>query len=232
MKNRKYRIQDLESSDRPRERLAQLGASALSAPELVAVLLGSGFRGRNAIEVGQDLLSDYGGWAGLQRAGYRDLCRRRGIGPAKAANLKAATEIGRRMSISGEDERAVIQSPEDAARLVLYDMGALEQETLRVMLLDTRNHLVAIQEVYRGSVNSSLVRVGELFREAVRSNVPSIIVAHNHPSGDPTPSAEDISVTRALIEAGRLLDIEVLDHLVIGKGRFVSMKSRGLGFEG
>jgi DNA repair protein RadC len=124
----------------------------------------------------------------------------------------------------------VIQSPNEAAALLLYDMGALEQEHLRVMLLDTRNRLIRTAEVYRGSLSSSVMRVGEVFRDAVRANAASIIVAHNHPSGDPTPSPEDVSVTKAIVEAGRLLDIEVLDHIVIGMNRFISLKERGLGF--
>lgn len=124
----------------------------------------------------------------------------------------------------------MIQSPNEAAALLLYDMGALEQEHLRVMLLDTRNRLIRTAEVYRGSLSSSVMRVGEVFRDAVRANAASIIVAHNHPSGDPTPSPEDVSVTKAIVEAGRLLDIEVLDHIVIGMNRFISLKERGLGF--
>jgi DNA repair protein RadC len=121
-------------------------------------------------------------------------------------------------------------SPEEAAQLILYEMSALDQEELWVLLLDTRNHFLATDIVYRGSLNSSQVRVGELFKSAVRRNAASIIVAHNHPSGDPTPSPDDVAVTRAIVEAGKLLDIDVLDHLVIGNGKFVSLKQRGLGF--
>ena len=135
------------------------------------------------------------------------------------------------MAVPAPEERPTIQSPEDAAGLLLYEMGALEQEHLRVLLLDTRNRLMRTVEVYQGSLNASLVRVGEVLRDAVRSNAAAVIIAHNHPSGDPTPSPEDVALTRAVVEAGDLLDIEVLDHLVIGKGRFVSMKSRGLGFD-
>jgi DNA repair protein RadC len=127
-------------------------------------------------------------------------------------------------------ERPRIQSPEDAANLLTYEMGVLEQEHLKVMLLNNRNEVLQTVEVYRGSLNSSLVRIGEIFREAIRQNAAAIIVAHNHPSGDPTPSPEDIAVTRALVEAGRLVDIEVLDHIVIGRNRFVSLKAKGLGF--
>ena len=134
------------------------------------------------------------------------------------------------MSESDAEERRVIHSPQDAADLVIYEMSALEQEHLRVIQLDTRNRVVNIEEVYRGSLNSSQVRVGELFKGAVRRNLAAIIVVHNHPSGDPTPSPDDIALTRQITQAGKLLDIEVLDHLVIGQGRFISLKERGLGF--
>jgi len=225
-----YRITDLATSERPRERLAALGAGALSSAELIAILLRTGIEGLNAVQLAQDLIMDLGGLAGLHRVPYEELRSRRGIGPAKAAQLKAAVELGRRLGAAVPEDRPTIQSPSDAAALLLYEMGALEQEHLRVLLLDTRNRLIRKTEVYRGSLNTSLIRVGEVFRDAVRSNAASIIIVHNHPSGDPTPSPEDVSVTQALVEAGNLLDIEVLDHLVIGKNCFVSLKSKGLGF--
>ncbi len=226
-----HRIKDMRSDDRPRERLEQQGSQALSNPELLAILLGTGVQGQSAIQLAQELLSEYGGLAGLHRADYQDLVKTRGIGPAKAAQLGAAIELGRRLAVSVPDDRPAIQSPEQAAELVMYEMGALKQEHLRVLLLDTRNQLIRITEVYQGSLNTSLIRVGEIFRDAVRENAASVIVAHNHPSGDPSPSPEDVAVTRAMIDAGRLLDIEVLDHLVIGTGRFISLKSKGLGFD-
>ena len=225
-----YRIRDLESSQRPRERLASLGATSLSNAELIAILLRTGIKGINAVQLGQKILMDCGGLAGVHRLSYTELCRMRGVGPAKAAQIKAAVELGNRFAASTPTEHPVIQSPEDAASLILYDMGALEQEHLNVMLLDTRNRMVKLVEVYRGSLNSSLIRVSEVFKEAVRANAAAIIVVHNHPSGDPTPSPEDISVTHAIVQAGKLLDIEVLDHIVVGKNKFISLKSRGLGF--
>ncbi len=225
-----YRITDLAVSERPRERLARLGPSALSNAELLAILLRSGMVGMNAVQLAQQILVKTGGLSGLHRTPYAELCQRRGVGPAKAAQLKAAIEVGRRMAVATPEERPAIQSPEDAAGLLLYEMAALEQEHLRVLLLDTRNLLERTVEVYRGSLNTSLIRIGGVFRDAVRYHAAAIIVAHNHPSGDPTPSPEDVNVTKAIVEAGRLLDIEVLDHLVIGRGRYVSLKSQGLGF--
>jgi len=225
-----YRITDLHAAERPRERLASLGPQALSSAELLAILLRVGVRGENAVQVGQRLLQAFGGLGGLHRAPFEDLVRQRGMGEAKAAQIKAAIELGRRLTIESPEERPTINSPADAAALVQYEMSALEQEHLRVLLLDTRNHVLDIAEVYRGSVNSSQVRVAEVFKAAVRRGAPAILVVHNHPSGDPTPSPDDAAVTRALVQAGKLLDVEVLDHLVIGRGRYVSMKERGRGF--
>ncbi len=226
----KYRITDLATEERPRERLAMLGANVLSTAELIAILLRTGIEGMNAVQLAQGLLNEMGGLSGLQRESYDSLCGCRGIGPAKAAQVKAAIELGRRLSIATPEERPALNSPDDAAAVVMYEMSALEQEHLRVLLLNTRNQLIRIVEIYHGSLNASLIRIGEVFRDAVRSNAAGIIVVHNHPSGDPSPSPEDVAVTRAIVQAGQLLDIEVLDHLVIGKNRYVSMKSRGLGF--
>ncbi|MBW8010129.1 MAG: JAB domain-containing protein [Chloroflexi bacterium] len=225
-----YRITDLDASERPRERLVKLGPQALNTAELLAILLRVGVQGENAVQVGQRLLQTFGGLSGLQRASVEEVKAQHGLGEAKVAAIKAAIELGRRMTLESPEERAVIQSPGDAAALLQYEMGALEQEHLRVVLLNTRNQVLDIVEVYRGSLNTSMVRVGEVFKQAVRSNAASIIVAHNHPSGDPTPSPDDIAVTRAIIESGKLLDIDVLDHIVIGQGSFVSIKERGLAF--
>ena len=225
-----YRITDLNEDDRPRERLARLGASSLSNAELIAILLRVGVRGENAVQVGQRLLQVNGGLVGLHRADFQELCGQHGVGPAKVAQIKAAIELGNRLRLEAPEERPTIHSPADAAALVQYEMSALEQEELRVLLLDIRNRVLNTVTVYRGSVNSSQVRVGELFKAAVRQNAACIIVIHNHPSGDPTPSPDDVAVTRTIVQAGKLLDIEVLDHIVIGQGRFVSLKDRGLGF--
>jgi DNA repair protein RadC len=225
-----YRITDLQETDRPRERLAALGPRALSNAELIAILLRVGVPGENAVQVGQRLLQKFGGIGGLHRAPFNELCNQHGIAEAKAAQIKAAIELGRRLTLESPEERPAINSPADAAALVQYEMSALEQEHLRALLLDRRNRVLETVEIYRGSVNSSQVRVGEVFKEAVRKNASAIIVVHNHPSGDPTPSPDDVAVTRAIVQAGKLLDIDVLDHLVIGQGRWVSLKERGLGF--
>ncbi len=224
------RITDLGERERPRERLRDQGAQALSNAELLAILLRIGVAGLNAVQLAQELLEKFHGLSGLHAADFAELVASRGVGLAKAAQLKAAIELGKRLSSGNPDERQAIQSPEQAAELLMYEMSALDQEHLKVLLLDTRNQLIRQVEVYHGSLNTSLIRISEVFRDAVRSNAASIIVVHNHPSGDPSPSPEDIAVTRSIVEAGKLLDIEVLDHLIIGKGRFTSLKAKGMGF--
>ncbi len=225
-----YRITDLAIDERPRERLAHLGPQALANSELLAILVRVGVPGENAVQVGQRLLKEFGGISGLHRAPFEELCNQHGIGKAKAAQIKAAIELGGRLRLESPEERPAVNSPADAAALVAYDMSALEQEHLRVIMLDTRNRVLEIVEIYKGSVNSSQIHVGEIFKPAVRRNAPALIVVHNHPSGDPTPSPEDVAVTRAIVQAGKLLDVDVLDHMVIGQGSWVSMKERGLGF--
>ncbi len=230
MNEYRLRIKELPLSDQPRERLASVGPGALSDAELLAILLRVGVAGTNVLQLAQQILVECGGWSGLQSTEYNDLCTRHGIGAAKAATIKAALEIGRRLLLAGPEERLQIRSPADAAALLMVEMGHLDQEHLRAVLLDTKNRVQQITTIYIGSVNSAMIRVGEVYKEAIRRNSAALIVAHNHPSGDPTPSPEDILVTRQIVEAGKLLDVECLDHLVIGRGRYVSMRERGLGF--
>ena len=225
-----YRIADLHESDRPRERLETLGPQVLTNAELIAILLRVGVKGESAVDVGQRLLTKFHGLSGLHRVPFAELKEQHGIGEAKASQIKAAIELGRRLNSELPDEKPSINSPADAADMVRYEMSALDQEHLRVMLLDRRNRVLDIVEVYKGSVNSSQVRVGEVFKEAVRKNASAVIVIHNHPSGDPTPIPDDVAVTRAIVQSGKLLDIEVLDHLIIGQGKWTSLKERGLGF--
>ena len=225
-----YRISDLEESERPRERLAKKGAGSLKKAELLAIIIQTGVAGENAVQIGNRLLSTFKGLRGLHRASYEDIKQQRGIGPAKAAQLKAAIELADRINQEDPEKKPKIHSPQDAADMVMFKMNALDKEELWVLILDTRNRVIKTEELYRGSINSSQVRVAEIFNKAVKLNAASIIVVHNHPTGDPNPSTEDITLTRSLVDAGRLLDIEVLDHLVIGDNDFVSMKERGLGF--
>jgi DNA repair protein RadC len=223
-------IKDMPSGDRPRERLAQVGAGALSNAELLAIVLRIGSGGESALNLAQRLINRHG-LAGLARKPIAELSEERGLGQTKIVQIKAAFELGRRLLASTPDERPQIRTPADAANILMSDMALLEQEQLRVMLLDTRNRVLAVPTLYAGSLNTTMIRVSEVFREAIRHNAAALIVAHNHPSGDPSPSPEDVSVTREIIAAGKMLDIDVLDHLVIGQQQFVSLKERGLGFE-
>jgi DNA repair protein RadC len=223
-------IKELPEGERPRERLEHYGAAALSVVELLAIILRVGTKDENVIRLAQRLLTTYGGLAGLAQAPFSELVAIKGLGQAKATQLKAAFELGRRLLVAAPHERPMVKSPADAANLLMLEMGLLEQEHLRTVMLDSKNHVLKVHTVYIGSLNTAVLRVGELFREAIRLNCAAIIVAHNHPSGDPTPSAEDVYVTRQIVEAGKLLSIDVLDHLVICQQRWVSLKERGLGF--
>ena len=225
-------IREMPSAERPRERLREHGPRYLNNAELVAILLRSGMAGENAISVATRILAEFEGLGGLARAGYGELYGQRGLSHAKTSEILAALELGRRIASLAPEERAQISCPQDAANLVAAEMSVLPQEHLVVLLLNTRNQVVGKREIYIGTVNSSAVRPAEVLRPAVRENAPSIIVVHNHPSGDPKPSAEDVAVTRDLLSAGKLMDIELLDHLVIGQGgSFVSLKEKGLAFD-
>jgi len=214
----------------PRERLELEGAEALLDHELIAILLRTGTANEGVLRLSRRLLEEYGGFIGLQRRDHAEFLAMGGLGPAKAATLKAALEIGRRVARMPIEDRPGIASPEDVVNLIGYEMAALEQEQLRVVLVDTRNRIIRSVMVYQGSVNEASVRIAELFREAVRSNAVGVILVHNHPSGDPTPSSADVALTAEVIAAGKLLDITVIDHLIIGQGKHVSLKRLGLGF--
>ena len=227
-----YRISDMPKDEKPRERLINLGARALSKNELLAILLRTGVQGENVLELAERLLRDFGGLQGLHRASLDELSQTRGIGPTKAVEIKAAIELGRRLEEEKVEEKITITSPEDAVRVVQHDLSAARQEQLWVMTLDTRNHVLKTEKLYSGSLNHSSVRVGEVFESAIRLKAAALIVIHNHPSGDPTPSPEDIQITQALRQAGDLLDIKVLDHIIIGQKEWASLKQRKLGFDG
>jgi DNA repair protein RadC len=205
------------------------GPAALATAELLAILAGTGTKGASALDVGHELLARFD-LGGLARSNVDEMCSVPGCGPAKAIRIMAAFELGRRVAVGRSGELPQLRCPADAAGLLQAEMSLLEQEHLRVVLLNVKNHVMGVHEVYKGSVSASLVRVSEVFREAVRRNCPAIIVVHNHPSGDPSPSAEDIHITRQLADAGRLLDIELLDHIIIGQHRWVSLRERGMGF--
>ena len=222
-------IREMPRDERPRERMRLRGPGALSNPELLAILLRTGSKGENVVSLATRLLTRFEGVDALGRASFAELCAQKHVGPAKASQILAALELGTRI-MSSRPERKYIRCPEDVYSLLGAEMAMLEQEHVRVVLLNTRNQVVATREVYRGNVDSAIVRVAEVFKAAVREGCPSLIVVHNHPSGDPEPSPDDASLTAQLEEAGRLLGIEVADHIVIGRNGIVSLRGRGLGF--
>jgi len=223
-------LREMSPDERPRERLMSRGPSSLSNGDLLAILLNTGLPGESVTAVAQRLLVDYGGLLGLIRLDVRELAAIRGVGPAKAAKLKAALEIATRVQALGTDARPQISSPDDVINLIGVEMGLLDHEQLRVVVLDTKHRVQAIKTIYQGSVNQAQVRIAEVFREPIRINAIAIIIVHNHPSGDPTPSAADIALTAELAKAGEMLDIDLLDHLIVGQGRHVSLRRLGLGF--
>ena len=222
-------IRELPQDIRPRERMRYAGAGALNTAELLAIILRVGQKGENVIRMAERLLTQFGGVGALARVGFDELCDTHGIGPAKAAQIKAALELGKRLAAAAPDERMRVRTPADVANLLMLEMGMLEQEHLRAVLLDTRNRVTRITTVYTGSLNMAVVRVGEVFREAVRANSAGIVIVHNHPSGDPSPSPDDVRLTKMILDAGKLLDINVLDHLIIGHNCYFSMQEKGLG---
>ncbi len=226
-----YTIHDLPEGTRPRERLARLGPEALSEAELIAIILRSGAQGINVIDMATDLMRYYRTLDALARASFTDLQRHHGIGEAKAAQIMAAIELGRRVMRAAPEERLRADSPEIVARLLMAELAYVDQEYVKVVLIDTRNRIIATPTIYKGTLNTTSIRIGEIFKEAIKSNAAAIIVAHNHPSGDPSPSPEDVILTRRIVDAGTLLNIDVLDHLILGRNRWVSMKERRLGFK-
>ncbi len=221
-------IRDMPSGDRPRERLRDAGPGALSNQELLAILLRTGGRNESAVAMASRLLSRFDGLVGLARSGFVELCAEKGLGEAKAAQIQAALELGKRLVATQPQERPVIRGPEDVHNLLQADMALLEQEHMRVILLNTRNQVVGSSDVYRGSVHTAVVRIGELFRDALRQNAPAIILAHNHPSGNTEPSLEDLNLTKRLVAGGKLLGITVLDHVIVTNDGVSSMTQKGM----
>jgi DNA repair protein RadC len=224
-------IRELPASERPRERLATHGAQGLSTGELLAVLWGSGPPGRSSLDLARELLTRHGGLDDLARADPLELRQVKGIGQARAAQLAAAFELGRRSLASAATQRWSVRSPRDVAERLMPRMADLPREELRVLLLNAKNAVLREQLVYQGNVSTALVRVAELFRDAVRVHAAGLIVVHNHPSGDPEPSPDDLHLTAETIAAGRLLDVPVLDHLVLASGGYVSLRDRGVAFD-
>jgi len=222
--DRREALRELPAAELPAVRLRWCGPQALASAELLEVVVGA------QRDLGRLLMAPFHGLEGLVKASLQELQEVPGIGPSKAAQIKAALELGTRLMTIPPEERPQISSPADAARLLMPEMSYLEQEHLRVVLLDTKNRLLGMPTVYVGSAHTAVARVAEVMREAVSARAVGMIIVHNHPSGDSTPSRDDLALTKRFVEAGQLLDIRVLDHLIIGGRTYVSMKQRGLGF--
>ncbi len=221
-------IKDLPEDERPREKLRAHGVEQLSVGELLAIVIGSGTPTETAVGLADRLLISFGGLRGLLQAGAVELMEIRGIGLAKAAQICAALEIGRRIAVLSPEVRQAVNTPSDVSKMLMPQMRYMDKEHFQVLFLNTKNQLLGKKVVSIGSLNASIVHPRELFRESIRYGSAAVILVHNHPSGDPTPSQEDLTMTRRVAEGGRLLGIEVLDHVIIGDNRFVSLKERGL----
>lgn len=230
MDQERHRMRDLPDEIRPRERLLRQGASALSSAELVALLLRTGTPARTALEVATELMGKHGTLDRLASATPTELRATRGIGEVKALHLLAAFELGRRLRALPPRTRPVIRRPADAAALVVDALRFCETEQFWVLLLNTRHEVVDRIEIARGGLSSAPVHPRDVFRAAVRGGAAAVILVHNHPSGNPSPSRTDVALTRRLDRAGRVMGIPVLDHLIVGDGRYVSLRERGVAF--
>jgi DNA repair protein RadC len=223
-----HTLREVPSEDRPRERMMRYGAEALSNAELLAILLRTGTVRESAVTLAQRILNECGGLRNLTDMSFHQLTAIRGIGAAKALQIQAGIELGRRIARTRLNEAPTIREPKHVAELLMEDMRYLKQEHFVAVFLNTKNQVIGVETLSIGSLNASIVHPREVFRAAIRFSSAAIICAHNHPSGDPTPSKEDLLVTERLTEAGRIIGIDVLDHLIIGDQQFVSLKEQGL----
>jgi DNA repair protein RadC len=224
-----FTVHDLPLSERPRERLLKLGSEALSAQEILALILGRGIKGESVIETSHKLLSRFGSLKGVANASVEELTQTRGIGPAKAAQIKAALELSKRLEIDVDEKpKPVLKSPEDVAAAVRSQLKGKKKEHFLVICLDTRNRLINCKQVSIGSLDTSIVHPREVFKEAVSSSAASVIFVHNHPSGDPEPSKEDVELTKRLAKAGEIVGIDVLDHIIVCDKSYLSLKAKNL----
>ena len=224
-----FTVHDLPLSERPRERLLKLGSEALSAQEILALIFGRGIKGESVMVTAQRLLSQFGNLKGITSASIGELTQINGIGPAKAAQIKAAFELSKRLeSPADESQKPAIKSPEDVASIVRSQLKGKKKEHFLVLCLDTRNRLINYKPVSMGSLDTSVVHPREVFKEAISSNAASVIFVHNHPSGDPEPSKEDIELTKRLAKAGEIMGIEVLDHIIVCDRSYLSLKAKNL----
>lgn len=220
-------IKEMPRCERPRERLLRVGPAALSSAELIAIVLRTGVRGQSALALAGSVLQTFGGVRGIASVSTQDLATHKGIGPVKAVQIKAAIELGRRAFMLEPEDLVQINGPQDVAELIVGDMRYLDREHFRVVILNAKNRVEDLVTISVGSLDSSLAHPREVFKECVRRNCARVILVHNHPSGDPTPSDADIAITRRLASCGMILGIEVLDHIIVGDNRYRSLKELG-----
>ncbi|EGT3616711.1 JAB domain-containing protein [Clostridium perfringens] len=225
--SKNLKISEIPSCERPREKLLFYGAQFLSNEELLAIILRTGNKDSNVVELSYRIIHSVGGLKGLFKASAKELMEVKGVKEAKATQILAMCELYRRFKAS-EFTQVKISKPSDVAELVLDELRMLQQEVLMLLTLDTKNKVISKKEIFRGGLNSSLVHPREIFREAVKDSAASIIICHNHPSGDPAPSKDDINITTRLKECGKMMGIELLDHLIIGDNRFISLKEKDI----
>jgi DNA repair protein RadC len=228
MESHNMTLRDVPNEERPRERMMQYGAQALSNAELLAILLRTGTYRESAVHLAQRMLGESGGLRSLVDMSLQQLTKIKGIGNAKGLQIQAGIELGRRMARTTLKETVTVRTPKDAADLLMEELRYLQKEHFVCLFLNTKNHVIGQETLSMGSLNASIVHPREVFRAAIKRSSASIICVHNHPSGDPTPSSEDIQITQRLVEAGDLVGIDVLDHIVIGDQSFVSLKEQGL----
>lgn len=221
------KINEIPSGERPREKLLFYGAQCLSNEELLAIILRTGNKDSNVVELSYRIIHSVGGLNGLFKASAKELMELKGVKEAKATQILAMCELYKRFKVS-ELTQIKISKPSDVAKLVLDELRMLRQEVLILINLDTKNKVISKKEIFKGGLNSSLVHPREIFKEAVKDSAASIIICHNHPSGDPTPSRDDINITTRLKECGKMMGIELLDHLIIGDNRFISFKEKDI----
>jgi len=228
MKN-SFTVRDLPINERPRERLLKLGSEALSAQEILALILGRGIKGESVMATSQKLLSRFGNLKGIVNASMEELMQVSGIGPAKAAQIKAALELSKRLEADvGEKPKLTLKSPDEVAAVMKSKLKGKKKEHFWVICLDTRNRLINYRPVSIGSLDTSIVHPREVFKEAISSSAASVIFVHNHPSGDPEPSKEDVELTNRLAKAGEIIGIDVLDHIIVCDKSYLSLKAKGL----
>lgn len=223
-----FTVRDLPKSERPRERLIKFGPEALSAQELLALIIGRGIPKKSVMNIAQELLARFGNIKAISQASIEALSEIKGIGLAKAAQIKACFELGKRQDLEPELKNYDIKNPQSVVKAIRASIKDKAKEHFKLILLDTRNKIIGISTISIGTLNASLVHPREIFKEAIIHNSASVVLAHNHPSGDPEPSEEDLTITERLVESGKILGIEVIDHIIIGKTNFSSFKERGL----